>query len=86
MFLVTFEVHASTLQAVLIQLQQHWLKLKAPNCNFEDGVKYLRHKVSAQGVETDTDKLAAVKSWPEPVNVKTYTCYKIFCQRLCQYS
>ena len=68
----TFEDHVSRLEAVFSRLQQHGLKLKASKCDFfKDSVKYLGHIVSAKGVETDPDKLEAVKSWPEPVNVKT---------------
>ena len=48
------------------------MKLKPSKCHFlKDQIKYLGHFVSQNGIHTDPDKVAAVKSWPIPKNVKT---------------
>ena len=63
---------SETFEAVFSQLQNNGLKLKASKCEFfMNVVSYLGYIVSVRGVEADPDKLVEVKSWPEPVNVKT---------------
>ena len=70
-FSETFEEHLSRLEAVFSRLKQHGLKLKPSKCEFfKSSVKYLGHVVSEKGVETDSDKIEALTSWPEPDNVK----------------
>ena len=70
-FSETFEEHISRLEAVFSRLKQHGVKLKASKCEFfKTSVRYLGHVVSDTGVETDSDKIAALSSWPEPTNVK----------------
>ncbi|MCG7874805.1 MAG: RNase H-like domain-containing protein, partial [Candidatus Thiodiazotropha endolucinida] len=70
-FSKTFEEHCQKLEAVFSRLSQHNLKLKGSKCElFRDRVKYLGHIVSASGVETDPDKIAPLKDWPVPSNVK----------------
>ena len=36
---------------------------------FRPKVKYLGHVVSSQGIETDPDKISAVRDWPTPQNL-----------------
>ena len=70
-FSETFEEHISRIGAVFSQLCQHGLKLKASKCEFfKSRVSYLGHVVSQNGVETDPDKISALKEWPVPQNVK----------------
>ena len=75
-FSETFKEHISRLEAVFSRLQQHDFKLKASKCElFKNRVTYLGHVVSSNGVETDPDKLAALATWPEPDNVKTFRSF-----------
>ena len=70
-FSKTFEDHCEKLEAVFECLKKHNLKLKGSKCEFfRDRVQYLGHIVSASGVETDADKISALKDWPVPTNVK----------------
>ena len=60
-----FESHILKLDAIFSRLQQHNLKLKCSKCEFfRSKITYLGHVVSEQGIETDPDKIAAIKSWP----------------------
>ena len=64
-FSESFDEHLNRLEAVFSRLRQHGLKLKASKCEFfKDRERYLRHVVSQSGVETDPDKISALKEWP----------------------
>ena len=68
----TFEEHIKRIEAVFSRLHEHGLKLKPSKCEFFKGsVSYLGHVVSANGVETDPEKIKALSEWPVPHNVKT---------------
>lgn len=68
----TLEEHESRLLRVLSRLEEYGLKLSPEKCKFfQTSVKYLGHIVSEKGVETDPEKVAALKSWPVPTNLKT---------------
>ncbi|KAL5015614.1 hypothetical protein ScPMuIL_007302, partial [Solemya velum] len=70
-FSKTFEEHLDRLNVVFERLSEHNLKLKPSKCEFfKTSVSYLGHVVSADGIGTDPEKIAAVKSWPEPQNIK----------------
>lgn len=57
---------------MLSRLQEYGLKLSPQKCKFfQTSVKYLGHIVSENGVETDPEKVSALKSWPVPTNLKT---------------
>uniref|UniRef100_A0AAQ5ZUW2 Reverse transcriptase/retrotransposon-derived protein RNase H-like domain-containing protein n=1 Tax=Amphiprion ocellaris TaxID=80972 RepID=A0AAQ5ZUW2_AMPOC len=59
--------HLHRLGSVLSRLQQEGLKVKLSKCEFfKKEVKYLGHVISADGVSTDPDKIAAVAGWPHP--------------------
>lgn len=54
---------------VFEKLRAAGLKLKARKCTlFSKQVKYLGDVISEEGVETDVEKVEAVRKWPEPVN------------------
>jgi len=56
---------------VLTRLAQHGLKIKPQKCTFlSDRVTYLGHVVSAEGVDTDPEKVSALKEWARPKRVK----------------
>ena len=59
------------LENVFRQLEHHGLKLKCSQCEFFQGqVQYLGHMVSDRGVQTDPDKIATLKEWQPPSNLK----------------
>ena len=66
----TFEQGMEHLTEVFERLQNAGLKLKPRKCHlFQTEVFYLRHKVSEKGIETDPQKIVAIKEWPVPTNV-----------------
>jgi hypothetical protein len=70
-FSTSFSEHLKRLDAVFTHLEEHNLKLKASKCEFfKSKVTYLGHVVSEKGIETDPDKIEAVKTWPVPSTVK----------------
>ena len=59
--------HLSRLEEVFTRLKAAGLKLKPSKCTlFAKQVNYLGHVVSADGVATDQEKVAAVRNWPVP--------------------
>jgi len=79
-FSKTFEEHLERLDRVLTRLAQHGLKIKSQKCTFlSDRVSYLGHVVSAEGVETDPEKVSAVKEWARPQSVKELRSFLGFC-------
>ena len=70
-FSKTFDEHLVRLENVFRQLEHHGLKLKGSKCEFfQRQVQYLGHIVSDRGVQTDPDKIAALKEWQPPSNIK----------------
>jgi hypothetical protein len=81
-FSQTLEEHEQKLERVLSRLEEYGLKLNPEKCHFvQPSVKCLGHVISARGVETDPDKIEAIKSWPRPQNVREmksflgFACY-----------
>lgn len=67
----TLEQHESRLIQVLNRLKEYGLKLSSEKFKFfQNSVKYLGHIVSQHGVETDPQKIEALKTWPVPKNLK----------------
>lgn len=63
----TLEQHMERLDLVFSKLEAHGLKVQPSKCHLlQERVKYLGHVISAQGVDTDPDKVAAVANWPVP--------------------
>ncbi|KAK7886058.1 hypothetical protein WMY93_025679 [Mugilogobius chulae] len=70
-FSSTLEEHEQRLKHVLERLREYGLKLSPSKCRFfQTSVKYLGHIVSKDGVKTDPEKVAAIKTWPVPQNLK----------------
>ena len=66
----TFEQGMEHLTEVSGRLKNAGLKLKPRKCHlFQTEVIYLGHKVFEKGIETDPQKIAAIKEWPVPTNV-----------------
>uniref|UniRef100_A0A672FGV6 Gypsy retrotransposon integrase-like protein 1 n=1 Tax=Salarias fasciatus TaxID=181472 RepID=A0A672FGV6_SALFA len=71
-FADTLEEHERRLLRVLDKLKEYGLKLSPDKCMFlQTSVRYLGHVVSEKGVDTDPAKVAVLKSWPIPHNLKT---------------
>ncbi len=67
----TLEEHERRLLHVLERLKDYGLKLSLDKCKFfQTSVKYIVHIVSEDGVETDPQKIEAIKTWPSPRNLK----------------
>ena len=82
----TFEEHLERLDRVLTRLAQHGLKIKPQKCAFlSDRVSYLEHVVSAEGFETDPEKVSAVKEWVRPQSVKELRSFLGFCSYYCRF-
>uniref|UniRef100_A0A3B1ISM8 Gypsy retrotransposon integrase-like protein 1 n=1 Tax=Astyanax mexicanus TaxID=7994 RepID=A0A3B1ISM8_ASTMX len=70
-FSETLEEHEHRLLRVLQRLKEYGLKLSPEKCRFfQTSVRYLGHIVSRNGVETDPEKIEALKNWPNPKNLK----------------
>ena len=64
-----FEEHMHRLEMVFTTLIKANLKLKPTKCHlFQKSVAFLGHVVSAEGISPSSEKVAAVKSWPSPVD------------------
>ena len=76
----TFADHLTRLQTVLQRLRETGLKVKVEKCHFlQSSVRFLVHQISAEGIGTDPDKVAAVKQWPVPSKVKELRSFLGFC-------
>lgn len=57
---------------VLDRLEEVGLKVSIDKCQFcQPRVKYVGHIVSESGIATDPDKVAVVKDWKEPTDLKS---------------
>ena len=64
----TFDDHLSRLRSVFDRLRNAGLRLKPPKCIFlQRKVSFLGHVVSAEEIQTDPEKTAAVRDLPTPL-------------------
>ncbi|CAI5671482.1 unnamed protein product [Oreochromis niloticus] len=67
----TLEEHEERLMKVLTRLKEFGLKLSPEKCVFfQTSVRYLGHVVSRNGVQTDPEKISALKTWPVPQTLR----------------
>ncbi|KAL1258009.1 hypothetical protein QQF64_011253 [Cirrhinus molitorella] len=67
----TPEEHEERLLKVLTRLREYGLKLSLEKCKFfQTSVRYLGHIISETGVQTDPEKISALKTWPKPKNLR----------------
>lgn len=79
-FSKTLEEHEARLTKVLNRLKEYGLKLSPEKCKFfQSSVRYLGHVVSERGVETDPEKISALKTWPVPKHLKELKAFLGFC-------
>lgn len=63
----TFEEHQEKLRMVFQRLQECNMKLSPKKCSlFQSRVKYVGHIISADGIETDPEKVSKIETWPIP--------------------
>ena len=70
----SFEDHLSHLKQVMDQLDRAGLRLKPKKCKFNRervDLEYLEHVISKHGIEVDPIKVAAIKDFPQPTNLKS---------------
>jgi hypothetical protein len=64
------EDHEHHLQMVLERLRAHQLYAKLSKCEFWlEKIAFLRHILTAEGIEVDPSKVEAVSKWKQPSNV-----------------
>ncbi|KAK3721639.1 hypothetical protein QZH41_003661 [Actinostola sp. cb2023] len=70
-FSKSFTQHLIDLRKVFLRLRHANIRLKPSKCKFgSPEVKYLGHVISRDGIAPNPDKIAAVKDFPVPKNVK----------------
>lgn len=76
----TFNEMLENLKIVFLRLREANLKINPKKCVlFQRSVKYLGHVISAEGVTTDPEKIAAVRDWPVPHTKKQLRSFLGFC-------
>ena len=79
-FSKTPEEHISRLWVVFQILDEASLHFKPSKCEFfKDGLEYLGHIVSSQGIKTNTKKIGAIVNWPQPKNIMQVRSFLGFC-------
>ena len=70
-FSKTVEDHRKHIQTVFQRLREYGLKLKAKKCSFlKEQTRYLGFVIDADGIRPDSDKVAVIRSLPNPTSVK----------------
>jgi hypothetical protein len=65
----TFQEHLLRLRKVFRRFREARLKLNPDKCQlFQKEVRYLRHIVSPERINTNPEKLNALRKWPSPKN------------------
>jgi len=73
--------HFERLEILFQRLREAQLKLKSSKCQMlRKQVSFLGYTVSQAGVGTDPDKVAAVKEWPVPQNLRQSRVFVGLCQ------
>ena len=76
----TFDEGLRHLANVFTRLRAANLKLKPSKCIFfQRQVKFLGHIVSSEGIQTDPEKISAVRDWPTPKNAKQIRSFLGLC-------
>ena len=76
----TFDEGLKRLATIFVRLKEANLKLKPGKCIFfQTQVKFLGHIVSSDGIQTEPEKISAVKNWPVPRNAKQIRSFLGLC-------
>jgi len=75
------ETHLQRLERLFVRLREANLKLKPSKCcMLQKRVTFLGYTISQAGVGTDPEKIAAVKDWPIPQNLRQCRAFIGLCQ------
>ncbi|XP_026433888.1 uncharacterized protein LOC113331395 [Papaver somniferum] len=67
----SLQEHLKHLQITFSLLRAHKIFAKLSKCCFgQTELEYLGHIITAEGVKTDPTKIACMKEWPTPTNIK----------------
>lgn len=67
----TFAEHLSQLNMVFARLRAARLKINIDKCKFcVPSLRYLGHVINKNGIQTDPEKVRAIKEWPVPCNIR----------------
>jgi len=73
--------HLDRLRQLFQRLREANLKLKPSKCSImQKQVAFLGYTVSGDGIATDPSKIAAVKDWPTPANLRQCRAFVGLCQ------
>lgn len=76
----TLQEHENRLLKVIDRLKEAGLKISPDKCQFGQAkVKYVGHIVSTEGIAADPEKIKAVTTWPQPVDLKSLRSFLGFC-------
>lgn len=79
----TFDEGIQRLANIFTRLREANLKLKPSKCIlFQKQVKFLGHIVSSEGIQTDSEKIFAVKNWPVAKNEKQIRSFLLTTENL----
>uniref|UniRef100_A0A914DCM8 RNA-directed DNA polymerase n=1 Tax=Acrobeloides nanus TaxID=290746 RepID=A0A914DCM8_9BILA len=68
--------HLENLSKVLSRFEQFGLRLRREKCSFlQPKVKYLGFIIDKNGIQTDPDKVKAIKNMPRPKDIKSLRSY-----------
>ena len=74
------EEHLEHLEKVFSLLEQNDFRLRLDKCFFaKDKLNYLGHTISSAGLQPESSKIEAVKSWPKPQSVTQVQQFLGFC-------
>jgi len=77
----TLDEHLERLSKLFQRLRESNLKLKPSKCRLlQTQVTFLGYTVSKHGIGTDPDKIAAVRDWPTPANLRQCRAFIGLCQ------
>eukprot|EP00253_Pinus_taeda_P035458 PITA_35458 len=66
----TVEEHQEHLRMVLQTLREHQLYAKFSKCDFfQEGIQYLGHVITKDGIDVDPEKIKAIMEWTVPKDV-----------------
>jgi len=72
--------HLKHLEKVFSLLEQNDFRLRLDKCFFaKDKLNYLGHTISSAGLQPESSKIEAVKSWPKPQSVTQVQQFLGFC-------
>ena len=75
------DTHLQRLELLFTRLREAHLKLKPSKCQvLQKQVSFLGFNVSSQGVSTDPAKIAAIRDWPTPKNLRQSRAFVGLCQ------